>query len=83
MSDERNYRAYCYFRVIGLGPTESIRMEGGRTTLQAALDLLANMGKVSNYTGGGIEHKLPGIGWTICEDETECPGYAEDFAEDA
>ena len=83
MSDERNYRAYCYFRVIGLGPADSLRMESGRLTMQAAIDLLANMSKVSNYTGGGIEHHLPGIGWTICEDETECPDYAEDFAEDA
>ena len=78
MSDEQNYRAYCYFRVIGLGPSESLRMESGRSTLQAALALLANVSKVSNYTGGGIEHKLPGIGWVICEDETECPDQDED-----
>jgi hypothetical protein len=77
MSVERNYRAYCYFRVIGLGPADSIRVESGRSTLQAAIVLLANMATVSNYTGGGIEHKLPGIGWTICEDETECPDFSE------
>lgn len=76
MSDEQNYRAYCYFRVIGLG--SPIRMESGRSTLQAALDLLKNVSKVNGYTGGGIEHKLPGIGWTICEDETECPDHDED-----
>ena len=80
MNEERRYRAYCYFRVIGLA--DPIRMESGRSTMQAALDLLSNMSKVSTYTGGGIEHKVPGIGWTICEDETECPDYAEDFAED-
>ena len=60
-------------RSVGIDPLES-----GRSTLQAALDLLKNVSKVSNYTGGGIEHKLPGIGWVICEDETECPDQDED-----
>lgn len=73
MSEEKNYRAYCYFRVIGLGPAESIRVTSGRLTLQEALDLLSDMRKVSTFTGGGIEHTVPGIGWTICENETECP----------
>jgi len=78
MSEEKNYRVYCYFRVIGLGPADAIRADSGRMTLRSAIDLLSDMGKVSSYTGGGIEHHLPGLGWVICEDWTECPDQDED-----
>jgi hypothetical protein len=77
MSEEKNHRAYCYFRVPGLGPAEAIRVESGRLTLQHSIDLLSVMGNDSSYTGGGIEHHLPGLGWAICEDETECPDQDE------
>ena len=53
-------------------------METGRLTLTDANRLLADMATLPGYTGGGIEHKMPGIGWTICEDWTECPDQDED-----
>jgi len=73
MSEEKNYRAYCYFRFPNGPPEEGCRMETGRLTLDDANRLLADMGKLSGYTGGGIDQRVPGVGWTICEDWTECP----------
>jgi len=72
MSEENNYRAYCYFRGIGLGPAEAIRIDSARLPLQHAIDLLSVLSTSGDYQGGGIEHHLPGLGWVICEDETEC-----------
>ena len=53
-------------------------METGRLTLDDANRLLADMGKLSGYTGGGIDQRVPGVGWTICEDWTECPDQDDD-----
>jgi len=78
MSEEKTYRAYCYFRVLGLDPAEAIRVESGRLPLQHAMDLLSVLSTSGDYQGGGIEHHLPGVGWVICEDETECPDQDED-----
>ena len=78
MSDEKNYRAYCYFRAIGLGPAEATRIDSARLPLQHAVDLLSVLSTSGDYLGGGIEHHLPGLGWVICEDETECPDQDED-----
>jgi len=52
-------------------------METGRLTLADATRLLDDMVKLSGYTGGGIDQRVPGIGWVICEDWTECPDQDE------
>jgi hypothetical protein len=77
MSDERSYRAYCYFQVADRPAAEAIRVESARLPFQHAIDLLSVLSTSGDYQGGGIEHHLPGIGWSICEDETECPDQGE------
>jgi len=39
---------------------------------RSPIDLLSVLSTSGDYQGGGIEHHLPGLGWVICEDETEC-----------
>ena len=78
MSEDRSYRAYCYFQVPDLPPGTGCRMESDRLPLQHAIDLLSVLSTDSDYLRGGIEHQMPGIGWVICEDWTECPDQDED-----
>jgi len=81
MSEEKAYRAYCYFQFPDRPPGDGCRMESGRLTLQHAIDLLSVLSTSGDYLGdylrGGIEQHRPGIGWMICEDWTECPDQDE------
>ena len=78
MNDERNYRAYCYFRLPQCPPEDGCGVVTGRLTLADASRLLADMSTLTGYTGGGIDHRIPGIGWVVFRDETECHDQHED-----
>jgi hypothetical protein len=77
MSETRSYRAYCYFQFPERPPGDVCRVDSIGLPLQHAIDLLDVLSTSDDYLGGGIEHHLPGIGWVICEDETECPDHDE------
>jgi len=77
------FRCYFYLKMPGFAQPVACRTTEHMETMKAANDAYAEIEKLPNFTGGGIEQHIRGIGWTILNEDEDPEEAAQNAIETA